>query len=319
VTNPFHNAPYITGSLGTNTTIAAYQLSRPNPLFNGLTETFFDATNDYYGMTARAEHRYKNGFGLLFTFAWSKDMYDGNFPQAQVVSQKLFRELSSGDVRFIYTINPTYVLPFGRGKLIGGHVNRLTDQAIGGWELSGIFTFNSGTPISLPTNSAFWQGGDPGVGKAKTRQHWFNTSKFAPFPSNTTTVATLYNPTIYPSWTGVLGMPGAGYTPPAGQTNPANGVYQDFATWAPRNPVYFGDVRNPPLVNQDLGLRKNIPISEQTRIQLRFDAFNAFNHPLFSGPSTSASSTYFGYLSGSNLLTQNNTPRVIQLAGKLYF
>ena len=59
VTNPFHNAPYVTGTLETNTTIGAYQLALPNPLFNGLTETFFNATNDYYGMTARAERRYK--------------------------------------------------------------------------------------------------------------------------------------------------------------------------------------------------------------------------------------------------------------------
>jgi hypothetical protein len=222
-------------------------------------------------------------------------------------------------MRFLYNINPTYVLPFGRGKLIGGHVNRLTDEFIGGWEVSGIFTFNSGTPVSLPTNGAYWQGGDPGLGGAKTRQHWFNTSKFAPFPSSTTTVATLNNTSIYPTWTGVSSLPGASYNPPAGQTNPANGVYQDYATWATRNPVYFGDVRNPPYVNQDLGLRKIFPIREQTRVELRLDTFNTFNHPVFGGPGTTASSSTFGYLSNSTNLTQNNTPRVVQLAGKLYF
>ena len=246
-------------------------------------------------------------------------MYNGNLPQNQAISEKRFRELSSGDVRFIYNINPTYVLPFGRGKYFLGNANRLTDLLIGGWELSGIFTYNSGTPVSLPTNSAFWQGGDPGLGSAKTRQHWFNTAKFAPFPSSSTPVASLSNTSIYPSWTGVLGLPGAGYMPAASDTI-KNGVYQDFATWATRNPVYFGDVRNPPYVNQDLGLRKAFPIRNQMRVQLRIDAFNAFNHPVFSGPGTTAGGAGFGYLSNSvNTLQQNNTPRVFQLEGKVYF
>ena len=245
-------------------------------------------------------------------------MFDGNLPQNQAVSQQRFRELSSADVRFIYNVNPTYVLPFGRGQFIGGHVNKLTDLAIGGWELSGIFTFNSGTPVSLPTNSAFFQGGDPGSGFVKTRQHWFDTSKFAAFPSSTTTIANLRNTAIYPSWTNVLGYPGGSYVPAANDTI-KNGVYQDFATWATRNPIYFGSVRNPAYVNQDLGLRKAFHIHEQTRFQLRFDVFNAFNHPVFSGPGNSATSSTFGYLSNSVNLTQNNTPRAIQYEGKLYF
>jgi hypothetical protein len=67
------------------------------------------------------------------------------------------------------------------------------------------------------------------------------------------------------------------------------------------------------------GLRKSFPIHEQVRVELRFDAFNALNHPQFSGPGTSPSGAYFGYLSNSNLLSQSNTPRAIQLAGKVYF
>ena len=321
--NPFHNAPNITGTLSSNTTIGAYQLALPNPLFNSLTENFYNATNDYYGMTERAERRFKDGLGLLATFAWAKDMYNGNLPQNQAVSQQLFRELSSGDVRFIYNINPTYVLPFGRGKLIGGHVNRWADLAIGGWELTGIFTFNSGTPVSLPTNSAFFQGGDPGSGFVKTRQRQFDISKFAPFPGTSTSLATLTNPAVYPAWTGVLGLPGGSFVPTAADVkngNQLNGVYQDFATWRTRNPVYFGDVRNPAYENLDAGLRKSVPIHEQVRLELRIDAFNAANHPVFTGPGTSPGTSGFGFLSGNSTnLTQANTSRAFQLSGKFYF
>jgi hypothetical protein len=89
------------------------------------------------------------------------------------------------------------VLPFGRGRYFGSQVNRVTDLIIGGWQLTGIFTFNSGTPVGLPTNTSFFEGGDPGIGN-KTRQHQFNTSKFAPFPTISTTVAQLQ---AYPTWT----------------------------------------------------------------------------------------------------------------------
>jgi hypothetical protein len=315
VPNPFLGAPYITSSLETAKTISAYQLSRPNPLIGGLTENIYNGKNIYYAGQSKLERRYSNGLAFVVSFTWSKAMSETSLVQPQPVSQKLLRQLSGGDQRFLYNINPTYALPFGRGQYFGGHVNRLTDLVIGGWQLSGIFTFNSGTPVGLPTNSSFFEGGDPGTGN-KTRQHQFDTSKFVQFPTISTTVAQLQ---AYPSWTGVMGLPGASYTPPTQSSSPANGVYQDFATWQTRNPTNFGDVRNPPTVNLDMGLRKAFPIHEQTRLELRFDAFNALNHPQFTGPGTGAGSTYFGYLSGSSLLSQANAPRAVQLAGKIYF
>jgi hypothetical protein len=319
VANPFLKSPYITNSLQTSTTIGAYQLSRPNPLLGTLTENIYNGKNVYYAEQSKVQRRYNNGLALLGTFTWSKDMSITTLPQPQPVSQKLLKQLSSGDQRFLFNLNPTYLLPIGRGQYFFSHIDRWTDLLVGGWQLSGIFTYNSGTPVNLPTNSAFFEGGDPGAGFQKTRQKQFDTMKFAPFPTISTSVTDLNNTAKYPAWTHVLSYPGAGYINPSPTDATKNGVYQDFATWQTRNPTYFGSVRNPALVNLDIGLRKDFPIHEQFKVELRFDAFNALNHPLFSGPRTSASSSYFGYLSGSNKLSQNNAPRAVQLTGNIYF
>jgi hypothetical protein len=96
-------------------------------------------------------------------------------------------------------------------------------------------------------------------------------------------------------------------------------VYNDFNTWISNNTTTYGTVRNPYLNNWNVGLRKNFPIHESIRLQLRLDAFNALNHPQFGNVDTTPSDTYFGWIGGSPVPSQVNTPRQIQIAGKLYF
>ncbi len=247
-------------------------------------------------------------------------MSDSSRVLPQQVSQELKRQLSTSDVRFIYSVSPTYDLPIGRGQLLGHDMNRGLDEIVGGWRFTAIFTANSGTPIGLPTNSAFYTGGDPGAGFTKSRTKAFDTSKFAPYPTKATTVAQL---AAYPSWTGVGGLPGAGYVPTAADIKGGlgNGVYNDFVTRYSNYDTTFGDVRNPAFLDLDIGLRKNFAIPGERRFELRVDAFNAPNHPIFQGPSTNPSSIYFGVLGGSssNALQQGNTPRVVQFGGKFYY
>ena len=231
------------------------------------------------------------------------------------MSQKLRRVLSGSDRPFQYVLSPTYVLPFGRGKAVGNHVNRFVDALIGGWEVSGIYNFYSGTPLSLPTNSAFFEGGDPSLGSTKSKSEWFDTSRFLPFPNINTTVQQLAS---YPAWTNVQSLPGYAWQPTA-PSKAKNGVYNDFTTWISNNSTTYGSVRNPYLNNWSLGARKSFEIREAVRLQLRFDAFNAFNHPQFGNIDTTPSDRYFGWVGGSPVPSQINTPRQIQFGGKLYF
>jgi hypothetical protein len=319
VANPFLGAPDVTTSLSTAKTLAASQLALPNPL-GDVTINRYTGKNDYYALQTKMEKRFNHGFGLLSAFTWGKSMSYTSHILPQQVSTELKRQLSGSDVRFIYSVSPNYDLPIGRGKLIGKNMNRALDELVGGWKFTAVYTANSGTPIGLPTNGAFFEGGDPGSGFKKSRSQWFDTSKFVPYPTKATTVAQL---NAYPTWTGVLGLPGAGYTPTAADIKGGlgNGVYNDFTTRYTNNDTTYGDVRNPAIMDLDIGLRKSFSITGERRFELRLDAFNAPNHPIFAGPSTNASSIYFGALGGSlpSSLTQTNTPRVIQLGGKLFF
>jgi len=319
VTNPFKGSPYITNSLETSSLVSAYSLLRPNPLLGDLVENFYNGKSDHYALQSRAQRRMRNGFAVTASFSWGKQMDSTGFVTNSVVSQKILRQLSSSDRRFQFTAAPTYTLPFGRGKLVGGHVNRYVDAAIGGWEVSAVYTFYSGVPLTLPTNSGFFEGGDPGLPN-KSKTHWFDTSKFVSFPTVSTPAATVQNPSVYPTWTKISSLPGYNWVPPAGSTNPAkNGVYHDFATYSSNFPTQYGDVRNPFTNTWNAGVRKAFKLEHGMAIQLRIDAYNAFNHPQFGNISTSNTSAFFGYLNGSNTLSSVIDPRNVQLSGRFTF
>ncbi len=263
----------------TNTTIGAYQLALPDPLFNSSDgEPSSTPRNDYYGMTAKGrtplQERLRPPGHLRLVEGYVQRQpaaESGRLPEAVSRTEQRRRPLHLQHQPHLCPALRARAAYRGARQPIG-RISRSADGSSAASSPS-----SSGTPVSLPTNSAFFQGGDPGSGFVKTRQHWFDTSKFAPFPSSSTPAATLSNPSaIYPAWTGASqACQAPSYEPPTSTSSPANGVYQDFATWRTRNPVYFGDVRNPAYINQDVGLRKTFPIHEQTRLQLRFDAFNA--------------------------------------------
>ena len=142
------------------------------------------------------------------------------------------------------------------------------------------------------------------------------------FPTKSTPASYLTDTTKFPAWTGVTALPGASWTPSSSSDSAKNGVYQDFAIWNTLNRTYFGSVRNPPINDVSLGIRKAFMITNTVKFQLRMDAFNALNHPRFGSINTDPANSNFGALSGTvNLAsqTQANAPRQIQLAGKITF
>ena len=82
---------------------------------------------------------------------------------------------------------------------------------------------------------------------------------------------------------------------------------------------YFGNSGRAPLNgpganNWDLGLEKTFTIKEQTRIELRSEFFNAFNHAQFDLPSADT-----GSVANFGRVLSARTPRLIQLGMKLLF
>ena len=59
-------------------------------------------------------------------------------------------------MRHIVNANAIFKLPFGRGEPIFGNINKFANLILGGWQLTGIFRYNSGLPISAPREADRW-------------------------------------------------------------------------------------------------------------------------------------------------------------------
>jgi hypothetical protein len=57
-------------------------------------------------------------------------------------------------------------------------------------------------------------------------------------------------------------------------------------------------------------------ITERTRVQLRLEAYNVFNHTNFANPNGDVNSSNFGRISA---LRRNTNPRQVQLGAKFFF
>lgn len=323
VANPFLGNNSINSGFQNSKTTSAYQLLRPNPLLTGDVQLDQGKGRDtYYALNTKVEKRFKRGFSVLQSFTWSKRISMNTFIGPQVAAPVIERRLDSGDQRFHYVLTPLWQLPLGRGQRFLNHGNRFVELAVGGFEVTGIYQFQSGTPLVLPTNSSFYLT-TPTADAPKTRTHVFNTSRFYPYPNKSTERDHSSGQkglalSDYPGWTGVQSLPGASFVPTAGDLA-RNGVYQDFSTRVTYNQTTFGDIRNPYLNDFTLGARKSFNFTESVRFQLRIDAFNALNHPRFGNIDTNPSDGTFGYLGGSARPTAVNSPRQIELGGKLFF
>src|SRR5690606_11524577 len=74
-------------------------------------------------------------------------------------------------------------------------------------------------------------------------------------------------------------------------------------------------ITGPGITNLDLGIHKEITITEGKRLEIRFEAFNAFNHPNLIGP---ALNIFFATESGAKI-TRVREMRYIQIALKFHF
>ena len=215
----------------------------------------------YDGLLVSLQKRFSQGFqfDVNYTYSIAKD---NNSSVANTVFGGLICDLrdlnacygpSDFDIRHLFNANAIVELPSGRGKWIGSNANGWVNAFIGGWQVSGIVAGRSGVPFST-TTGAFPVGfvfNSPGVfgGSAGDLTGKIDTS--GP------------NVTFFPKSATDLGF-----------TNPQNGQIGQ------RN-----NLRGPSFWNVDLGLAKNFALPwEGQRIQLRLDAFNAFNWNYFSLP-----------------------------------
>jgi hypothetical protein len=165
---------------------------------------------------------------------------------------------SEFDVDHRFVTNFVYQLPFGRGKHFLGSANKAVDAVLGGWQVTGIVTFQRGFPYTIYSRDLynllmpFGSGnrpnlvGDPNSGAGKNLNEWFNKDAF------------------------------------------------ELPEVAHYGTLSRNSMRAPGLNNWDLGFGKSFSFTESVRMQLRGDMFNAMNHPMYYPPDSQMTSTTFG-------------------------
>ena len=152
VPNPFYGILPAAATLGASATLQAYQLMRPQPLFNGVTQGNDPVGySQYNALQVRFERKIKSlDFVVNYAYAnWmDTDSYlnSGNF-----VDSKLYHGLDSNDVRHFMNSNVIYPLPVGKGQRFLQNAHGALGAVINDWKLDSVLVLYTGTPLAIPS------------------------------------------------------------------------------------------------------------------------------------------------------------------------
>jgi hypothetical protein len=291
VANPFY------GTIANNTnlkgtTIQQLYLNLPYPAYGAVTR-FQDrlGNSSYHSLQATVKHNFRNGFQIGGAYTWSKSINDGGSYAAQVQggfsqgsyfwdpnNRRLDRSVSSFDVPQRLVLNYLWELPLGKGKALLNSTP-VVSQLIGGWKVAGITSFSDGFPIGI-TGGGFGRPnliGNPVLPKKDQIVGDGHTAVI--LPDGVSWVAPVgyklyFNPDAFS--VPVLTVPRVGV---AGQTvNVANPYYYGDA------PRLFSNIRAPGIENYDLNVSRIVTLKERLRLEIRADAYNAFNRVQLGAP-----------------------------------
>ena len=148
VPNPFFNLmPVTAGAAFRGVNITRERLLRPYPQFDAVNTTTNEGLSWYHALQAGLEKRFSAGYtiGLNYTFSRFTEQID--FLNAN--DPKPSKAISGQDVPHRLTVNGIWEVPVGRGRRFGASARPAADALIGGWQIQGIYTYQSGFPIGF--------------------------------------------------------------------------------------------------------------------------------------------------------------------------
>jgi hypothetical protein len=258
---------------------------RFNPNFGSIIQVQDGGTASYESFQAGVEHKFLHGFQIQSNFTWSSttDVGGSGDPDFESSVSNPFsiahdKGPSSLNVPFVWVTYGLYQAPTfaDRGALM--------KYALGGWEISAIFSADSGEPFTINggngnNNSGYDEGQDradrvAGVPlkvrkgpKSNWLNNYFNTAAFVQ---------------------NEIGTPG-------------------------NSQKYI--IQEPPARDMDVSFIKNFSFVEGIKTQLRWEMFNATNTPSYGQPDNNPTDGNFGQITGIGPIN----PRVMQAAVKVTF
>ncbi|HMF78917.1 MAG TPA: TonB-dependent receptor [Bryobacteraceae bacterium] len=176
--NPFYNLlPAASGapSSFTGATIARQQLLRPYPQFGDITTSTNEGYSWYHSLQLHAEKRFTKNFSVTGSYTFSKFMQATEL--LNMGDPRPTRMISDQDVPHRFAATFLYQLPFGRNGQFLKTLNPVADRLIGGWEVTGFYSIQSGFPLNFMANDYFLTSGDIALSDP-TLTRYFNTGAF---------------------------------------------------------------------------------------------------------------------------------------------
>lgn len=247
-------------------------------------------------LQAGLHKQYSHGVAFGAEYQWTRVLGTENLQNPSGATPNDSYGPIGGITPQVLEVNYSYLLPFGRGQLVGDHVSNLVDKFISGWQVSGISVFQTGQPFSVSYSA-------PGTYTDGSGNKWTNlvsgrasrVSGVALYPATKTRFA-WFNPAAFAAPTNAAGIPGGAY---------GNSGYDML--------------RGPRFQDWDINLQKNIRFQERYNVQLRADSFNVFNHPNFGTPNANISNTSTVGTITSISGTPAYEPRTVEFAAKFSF
>ena len=259
---------------------------RPFRGYRSITMLTPQFNSNYNSLQGLFQHRFSGASQVNVAYTWAKNLTDNQTDRSTAPMNSYDIKADYGratlDRRHILTTNYIYELPFYQKR------HDLAGNVLGGWQVSGIFTYQTGLPFTalganfdgagLGNIPALVAGNrpislcDPNTGARNTFEVWFNTQCF--------------------------------------QLNPTAPPVPNIVSNTSR-----GTIEGPPTVRFDFSLFKNMSFGEdgRVRLQLRGEFFNIFNHTNFRAISTTITAANYGQV------TTVRDPRTIQIGAKLSF
>jgi hypothetical protein len=254
------------------------------------------ANSSYNSAQLRLERR-AGDFQFLasYTFSKSLDNASGFQNLLNPFCFKCDRDLSAFDARHRFVFSYTYELPLKRFVSGGGVQQKLLD----GWEIGGIYTYQSGVPVHLTDSSS----------------------------DNSLTGGFDFEPADRPDVVGPIHTQdphksGCAFGTGAGTSSPCTPVPNQFFNpnaFAVEPLGQFGNARHnmfagPPVNNWDFTVIKRTALTERYSFEFRAEFFNILNHTQFYNPDGDiGAGPQFGVISSAR------DPRFVQFGAKLAF
>jgi hypothetical protein len=255
------------------------QADRPEPGLSDMNRLENYGRSWYNALQARFEKRYSKGISYTLSYSFSRTMgvgvngSDEYTPILQYSPEWYNRGRAAYDVRHIEYATLLWELPYGRGRAFGSQTNALVDAILGGWNFTVTQQARSGQPLTI-------DGGYPNLGNGNgTRADIVGDPSVSnPTPSMWFNTAAFTGPPLYTFGNSSIGV-----------------------------------IEGPGFLQFNVGLAKQFRFTESKLLELRGEAFNAFNRVNYNNPDTNVASGNFGVITGAN------TARYMQLGLKFLF